>query len=51
LLFIRPARSGAPHAKNNAKAMPKDLIDVFQMVELLGWSPRTSFGIFLTARA
>jgi hypothetical protein len=51
LLSIRPVRSGAPHAKNNAKAMPKDLIDSFQWVDLLHQSPWTTFGIFLTAWA
>jgi hypothetical protein len=51
LLSIRPVRSGAPHAKNNAKAMPKDLIDSFQLVKLSRPSPWTTFGIFLTARA
>jgi hypothetical protein len=50
LLSIRPVRSGAPHAKNNAKAMPKDLFDEFQWLELSGQPPWTSFGIFLTAR-
>jgi hypothetical protein len=50
LLSIRPVRSGAPHAKNNAKAMPKDLIVILQWFELLPQSPWTIFGIFLTAR-
>jgi hypothetical protein len=50
LLSIRPVRSGAPHGKNNAKAMPKGLAQFFQLLELSGQSPWTSFGIFLTAR-
>jgi hypothetical protein len=51
LLFIRPERGGAPHAKNNAKAVPEKLIDVFQWIERDA-SPRCgAFGVFLTGRA
>jgi hypothetical protein len=51
LLSIRPVRSGAPHAKNNAKAVPKDLTVILQQVNSSRQSRRTTFGIFLTAQA
>jgi hypothetical protein len=41
-------RGGAPHAKNNAKRVPKNLIDTYQMDKHILLAPMAGFGVFLT---
>jgi len=48
LLSIRPVRGGAPHAKNNAKAVPINLIASFQGYVRMSIPLLRAFGIFLT---
>jgi hypothetical protein len=48
LLSIRPDGGDVPHAKNNAKRVPKKLMACFQHIVLDYRHPSGRFGIFLT---
>jgi hypothetical protein len=51
LLSIRPDGGDVPHAKNNAKRVPKKYMARFQVIGSLGLGLWSSFGVFLTGYA
>jgi len=51
LLSIRPDGGDVPHAKSNAKRVPKKYMAYFQVIDGMAFGLSGGFGVFLTGWA